>query len=85
VTTDQILWATNTGLITIVGVLIWDWKNSVKETFVAVNKTFEKIDKRFENLDAEKVSVSTCEILHGEVKKKAHSHAILGHAGEVIQ
>lgn len=84
-TSDQLLWAANTGLLSIVGLLIWDWKRSVKESFLAINDTFEKIDKRIENMDTEKVSIHTCDILHGEVKKKAHSHAILGHAGEVIQ
>ena len=84
-TSDQILWAMNTALLTIIGVFIWDWKRGVKEAFTDIKDTFEKIDKRFVNVEAEKVSISMCDILHNEVKKKAHSHAILGHAGEVIQ
>jgi hypothetical protein len=75
---DQILWGVNTLLLAIIGVLIRGWMANVKDTF-------EKIDKRFANIDAEKISVKSCEMMHGELKKISHTHGVLGQAGEVIR
>ena len=84
-TSDQLLWAANTGLLSIVGLLIWDWKKSVKESFSEINKTFEKIDRRIVDVEKKKQDTTACVFTHEEVRKRLHSHARLGTAGEVIQ
>ena len=70
---DQILWLVNSALVVILGFFIRMWINSIKESLKEIKDELH-----------EKVSKETCGLHHKELRRGAHTHGILGAAGEVI-
>jgi len=70
----QLLYAANSALVVILGFFIRMWMASIKES---LNEIKDDLD--------EKVSKETCGMHHKELRRGAHTHGILGSAGEVIQ
>ncbi len=80
---SQILYASNSLLIVILGFFIRGWMGNIKETL-------DKITHRLDNMDKELVNKEDCKGHHRELRRCAHTHATsggqpLGSAGAVVQ
>lgn len=70
----QLLWVINSVLVLALGFFIKVWMNDLKDKVNDLKKElYGKMDTK------------TCDFLHKDIKKYAHTHGDLGSSGEVVK